>query len=217
MTTDEQDRLKRLRIWQRRTSVTDGTQRNLAQALSELKRISYLLSLPNNIQETAAMIYRQAIKKQIIRGRTIQSIIAATIYMACRQCGIHRSLEDISRTSNLTKKDVARNYRFLQRELDSDTPQVDRNNLITMYVNKLNIPGTTERIAREILTQATKLHLTTGRAPEGITSACIYLACKVTDVHMTQGYLAKTAQITEVTIRNRYKELIKNLDIIIKL
>jgi transcription initiation factor TFIIB len=217
MTSDEQDRLKRLRIWQRRTTVKDGTQRNLSLALSEMKRISYQLNLPTNLQETAAMIYRQAIKKQLIRGRTIQSIVAATIYMACRQCGLHRSLEDISKTANLTKKDVARNYRFLHRELNSEIPQVDRSNLITKFVNNLNLPGSIERIARDILTQATKLQLTTGRAPEGITAACIYLACKLSDVYMTQGNVAKTAQITEVTIRNRYKELVKNLDLTIKL
>jgi transcription initiation factor TFIIB len=182
-----------------------------------MKRISYQLNLPTNLQETAAMIYRQAIKKQLIRGRTIQSIVAATIYMACRQCGLHRSLEDISKTANLTKKDVARNYRFLHRELNSEIPQVDRSNLITKFVNNLNLPGSIERIARDILTQATKLQLTTGRAPEGITAACIYLACKLSDVYMTQGNVAKTAQITEVTIRNRYKELVKNLDLTIKL
>lgn len=217
MSIQEQARLKRLRIWQRRTTISSSTQRNLSQALSELNRMNNKLNLPANVQETAAMLYRQAIKKQLIRGRTIQSIVAAALYMACRQCSIHRSLEDIAKTANLTKKDVARNYRFLTRELNVEIPQYDRQNLISKFVSKVNLPGTTERLARDILTKAQKLRLTTGRSPEGMTAACIYLACKLTGFYMTQGYLAKIAQITEVTIRNRYKELIKNLDLTVRL
>jgi transcription initiation factor TFIIB len=213
MTPDEQARLKRLRLWQRRTKVNDGTQRNLSQALNDLKRISNKLILPTNVQETAAMYYRQSIKKQLIRGRTIQSIVAATIYMSCRQCGVHRSLEDIAKAANLTKKETARNYRFLHKELKPEIPPVNRHNLITKFVNQLQLPGYTEQLARKILKQAANLRLTIGRAPEGISAACIYLACRLTDTPRTQGEIAKAAQITEVTIRNRYKELIKNLEL----
>jgi transcription initiation factor TFIIB len=217
LTPEEQERQYRLRKWQRRTSSNDSAQRNLTHALSEMNRIANKLNLPKNTTETAAMIYRKAINKQLIRGRTIQSVVAAALYMASRQCNVMRSLEDVARAANISRKEAARNYRFLYKELKTDVPPVDRDNLITKFVSKLRITGTTEQLARRILDQANSQKLTIGRAPEGITAACIYIACKLNNEERTQGEIAKTAQITEVTIRNRYKELIKNLIFEVKL
>ena len=217
LTPQEQERQYRLRKWQRRTSSNDSTQRNLTHALSEMNRIANKLNLPKNVTETAAMIYRRAIQRQLIRGRTIQSVVASALYMACRQCNIIRSLEDVARGANITRKEAARNYRFLYKELEQDVPPVDRDSLITKFVSKLRISGTTEQLARQILDEAGDKKLTIGRAPEGITAACIYIACKLNLEERTQGEIAKTAQITEVTIRNRYKELIKNLDFVVEL
>lgn len=211
LTPEEQERQYRLRKWQRRTSSNDSTQRNLTHALSEMNRIANKLNLPKNTTETAAMIYRRAINKQLIRGRTIQSVVAAALYMAARQCNVMRSLEDVAKAANITRKEAARNYRFLYKELKTDVPPVDRDSLITKFVSKLRISGSTEQLARRVLDQANNQKLTIGRAPEGITAACIYIACKLNHEERTQGEIAKTAQITEVTIRNRYKELIKNL------
>ena len=208
---DDEAKIHRLRKWQRRTSVNDGVQRNLTTALSELNRMATKLNLPRNAVETAAMFYRQAIQKKLIRGRTIQSVVAATLYMACRTCGIIRNLDEISRVANITRKEAARNYRLLYKELQPTVPPVDRQNLITKLVNQLKLTGKTEMLARGILNQAAEQKLTIGRAPEGITAACIYISGRLTDEQRTQGEIARTARITEVTIRNRYKELMKNL------
>ncbi len=216
LTPEEQERQYRLRKWQRRTSSNDSTQRNLTHALSEMNRIANKLNLPKSCTETAAMIYRKAINKQLIRGRTIQSVVASALYMACRQCNIIRSLEDVARAAHISRKEAARNYRFLYQELNTDVPPVDRDSLITKFVSKLRISGPTEQLARKILEQAGEKKLTLGRAPEGITAACIYIACKLNQEDRTQGEIAKTAQITEVTIRNRYKELIKNLEFVVE-
>jgi transcription initiation factor TFIIB len=143
-------------------------------------------------------------------------MVAASIYMACRQCRVIRSLEDVATASNISRKEAARNYRFLYNELKTDVPPVDRDNLISKFVSKLRISGLTEQKARQILQEAERQKLTIGRAPEGITAACIYIACKLMEEHRTQGEIAKVAQITEVTIRNRYKELIKSLDFIVE-
>lgn len=137
--------------------------------------------------------------------------------MAARQCNVMRSLEDVAKAANISRKEAARNYRFLYKELKTDVPPVDRDNLITKFVSKLRVSGPTEQLARRILDQANDQKLTIGRAPEGITAACIYIACKLNHEERTQGEIAKTAQITEVTIRNRYKELIKNLNFEVQL
>jgi len=217
LSPEERARLYRLRKWHRRSKVSDSTQRNLAHALSEMSKISYKLNLPKNVVETSSMIYRKAIQNQLIRGRTIQSVAVASIYMACRQCGVIRTLDDVAKAANITKKEAARNYRFLLRELKPDVPQVNPRGYISKIVSKLALNGETERLAMAILNQATKLKLTSGRGPSGIAAACIYISSQLTDERRTQGEIAREAQVTEVTIRNRYKELTHRLDFDISL
>jgi transcription initiation factor TFIIB len=159
------------------------------------------------------MIYRKALKASLIRGRTITSIVGACIYMACRQCGIIRTLEEVAGSSDISKKDAARNYRFLLRELRSNVPQVDTQSYISKIVNKLRLSGETERLAKTILHQASWMKLTSGRGPAGMAAACVYISTRITGDHITQGDVAKQAQVTEVTIRNRYKELVELLDL----
>jgi transcription initiation factor TFIIB len=158
------------------------------------------------------MIYRKALNANMIRGRTIQSIAVACIYLACRQCGVIRSLEDVAGSSNISKKDVARNYRFLLRELRPSVPQVDSQSYISKIVSNLGLIGETERLAKTILHTASLMKLTGGRGPAGMAAACVYISTKLTGDHRTQGDIAKEAQVTEVTIRNRYKELVALLN-----
>ena len=212
LSPEERARLYRLRKWHRRSKVSDSTQRNLAHALSEMSKISYKLNLPRNVIETSSMIYRRAVQKQLIRGRTIQSVAVASIYMACRQCGVIRTLEDVAGAANITKKEAARNYRFLLRELKPSVPQVNPRGYISKIVNKLALSGQTEQLAMAILNQASEMKLTSGRGPSGIAAACIYISSQLTDERRTQGEIAKEAQGTERTIRNRYKELAQRLD-----
>src|SRR5438105_4389504 len=106
-----------LRKWQQRIRVSDATERNLAVALSELAKLCAALRLPKNILETASVIYRRAVKKRLIRGRSIHNVTAAAIYMSCRQCGVPRTLDEIASVSTLNKKDSGRSYRFMLREL----------------------------------------------------------------------------------------------------
>ena len=212
LTLEEQERQHRLRKWQRRTTTSDSVQRNLTQALSELNRITGEMNLPQSVKETAAHLYRKAVTQGLIKGRTIQTVVASAIYMACRQCNVIRSLEDVAKAATISRKEAARNYRYLYKQLEPEVPQVSKDALITKFVSKLKVSGMSEQLCRTIMDQAKKERLTIGRAPEGITAAALYIACRLTEEHRTQGEIAKTAQITEVTIRNRYKELMKNID-----
>ena len=203
--------LYRLRKWHRQSKVSDSTQRNLAHALSEMSRIGSRVNLPRNVLETSSMIYRKALQSQLIRGRTIQSVVVASIYMACRKCGVMRSLEDVAESAGMTKKEAARNYRFLLRELKPTVPQVDPQGYISRLVNKLALTGETERLAMLILNQASEMKLTSGRGPQGMAAACVYISCLLNGERRVQGEIAQEAQVTEVTIRNRYKELAQRL------
>jgi len=207
----------RLRKWQRRIRVSDATERNLAFALSEISKIANNLSLPKNILETASIIYRKAVKERLIRGRSIQGVTAAAIYVACRQCGLARTLEEIAQASNINKKEVGRSYRFLVKELDYFIPPLKPSQYVTKFSNQLTMQGKVEEIAHKILTAAKELKLTSGRGPTGIAAAASYIASVLTGERKTQREIAEIAQVTEVTIRNRYKELVERLQFVISL
>ncbi|UCH70768.1 MAG: transcription initiation factor IIB [Candidatus Bathyarchaeota archaeon] len=201
----------RLRKWQRRIRVSDAMERNLAFALSEMSKIANGLNLPKNILETASVIYRKAVKERLIRGRSIQGVTAAAIYVACRQCGLARTLDEIAQASNINKKEVGRSYRFLVKELDYFIPPLKPSQYITKFSNQLTMQGKVEEIAHKILITAKELKLTSGRGPTGIAAAASYIASVLTGERKTQREIAEIAQVTEVTIRNRYNELVERL------
>jgi transcription initiation factor TFIIB len=207
----------RLRKWQRRIRVSDATERNLAFALSEISKMANTLNLPKNILETASVIYRKAVKEHLIRGRSIQGVTAAALYMACRQCRLARTLDEIAEASSIDKKEVGRSYRFLVKELNYFVPTLKPIHYITKFSNQLSMQGKNEEIAHKTLTVAKNLKLTSGRGPTGIAAAASYIASVLTGERKTQREIAEIAQVTEVTIRNRYKELVERLWFLISL
>lgn len=207
----------RLRKWQRRSKVSGSMERNLAFALSELAKVAFKLNLPRNVLETAAVIYRRTVRMRLIRGRSIQGVAVASLYMACRQCKVIRSLEEVGRAANISKKESGRHYRFLLRKLNAKVPPVEAKSYVSKFVNQFGLSGSVESMSTTILDQAAELRLTSGRGPSGLAAAATYIASTLLGEERTQGEIAKGAHVTEVTIRNRYKELIQKLVIQIEL
>ncbi len=203
----------RMRKWHRRSKVSGATDRNLAFALSELTKISYKLNLPKNVLETASVLYRRVVRQRLIRGRSIQGVAAASMYIACRQCSIIRTLEEVASATHISKKELGRNYRFLLRKIKTKVPPVGPQSYVSKFVNHLILSGDTESIALKILDLAIEMRLTSGRGPAGMAAAATYIASVLTGERRTQGEIARSAQVTEVTIRNRYKELTQKLNI----
>jgi transcription initiation factor TFIIB len=175
------------------------------------------LNLPRNVLETASMIYRKALKKNMIKGRSIVGVVVAALYMACRMCGVLRSLTDVAETSNISRKIAARNYRLLHLKLGLDVPIVKRTGYINRLVSRLRLPGYIEMLSLRLMEEASKNNLTLGRSPAGLAAACIYISGCIMGERLTQHQVALEAQVTEVTIRNRYKELLRNIDIEIQI
>jgi transcription initiation factor TFIIB len=205
--------LYRLRKWHTRTRISDGTERNLAIALASLDRMSSSLSLPRNVRETAAMIYRKAAKIKLTRGRTIDGITAAVLYAACRQCNVPRTLEEISKVSHVKKKEVGRNYRNISRKLELKLLPTVPQDYISRFCSQLTLSSDVQIKAIHILKKATQKELTSGRGPTGMAAASIYISSVLCGERRTQKEVADVAGVTEVTIRNRYKELASKLDI----
>jgi transcription initiation factor TFIIB len=205
--------LYRLRKWQTRTRIIDGTEKNLSIALTSLDRMSSMMNLSRNIRETAAMIYRRAARRKLTRGRTIEGITAAVLYAACRQCNVPRTLEEISKVSQIKKKDIGRNYRGLSRKLKLKLLPTSPQDYVPRFCSQLNLSNDVQIKTTYILKKALNEELTSGRGPTGMTAAAIYIASVLCGERRTQREVAEVAGVTEVTIRNRYKELAYKLDI----
>jgi transcription initiation factor TFIIB len=205
--------LYRLRKWQRRIRVSNATERNLAFALSELDRMASALGLPRTVRETAAVVYRKAVDKNLIRGRSIEGVAAAALYAACRQCSVPRTLDEIGEVSRVSRKEIGRTYRFISRELSLKLMPTSPIDYVPRFCSGLSLKGEVQSRGVEILRQASEKELTSGRGPTGVAAAAIYIASILCGERRTQREVADVAGVTEVTIRNRYKELAEELDI----
>lgn len=199
----------RLRKWNKKMRVSRTGERNLALALSELDRESSRLGLPRSVRENAAVIYRSAAKNNLVRGRSIESVVAASIYMACRRCDIPRTLDEISEASNISKKQIGKNYRFLSRELNIKLKPTSPTDYIPRFASKLDLSGEVQSKAIEIISKSKEKGLINGKGPTGIAASALYVASILLGERKTQKNVAEITGVTEVTIRNRCKELVE--------
>ncbi len=207
----DRNKFFRLRKWQYRIST--AIERNLKLALAELKRVSSFLKLPKSVEEEAAMIYTQAVQKGLVRGRSMESVVAGALYAACRRHEVPRTLEELSEASGIEKKEVGRTYRFVTRELGISILPSNPADYIARFASSLKLSPETQSKAVEILEMAQKRELTSGRGPQGIAAAALYVAALSHGEKRTQREVADVAGVTEVTIRNRYKELLDKLNL----
>jgi transcription initiation factor TFIIB len=199
--------VERLRTWDRRSQVHESTDRNLRQAFSELNRFADKLTVSESVTDKAAYIYRKALERNLVRGRSITAIIAASLYAACRDRQVPRTLKDVAKVSNIKKKDIARSYRLLLKEMDIKMPVVDPSKCVSKIASRAKMSEKTQRKALQILVKAEKARISAGKDPMGLAAAALYVACTLESENITQRDVAEAAGVTEVTIRNRYKGL----------
>ncbi len=203
----------RVRKWHQRIRVSNSAERNLSVALQELNTISSKMGLPRDVRETAALIYRKAVEKNLIRGRSIESIVSASIYAACRQLDMPRTLDEVAKSAELSKKKIGRSYRHLTKELKLNLKPTYPTSYINQFCAKLNLDKSVQQEAENIIRKATELGIISGKGPTGVAAAAIYIAATKLKQPRTQKEIATVAGVTEVTIRNRYKEISKLLGI----
>jgi len=198
--------LRRLRILDTRSHQTH-VDRNLIQAFNELNRLKDKLALSDAVIERAAYIYRKAIEHKLVRGRSISAMIASALYAACRDTETPRTLNDVAEAGNIKRKEIARCYRLLYRELDLKMPVVDPIHCVARISSRLEIAEKTKRYAVKVLKVAQEHEESAGKDPMGLAAAALYLACVKNGEEMTQRDIAEASSVTEVTIRNRCKSL----------
>jgi len=207
----DRQKFYRLQQWQRRVST--AIERNLRLALTEIKRISSNLNLPDSIEEEASRIYTMAVQKGLVRGRSMEQVVAGTMYITCKRNDCPRTLEEISEVTGLDKKEVAKNSRFVARQLNIKVLPVSPVTYIARFASDLKISAATQTKAVKLIEKAQKVGLTSGKSPKGIAAASIYVSSLLNAERKTQSKISEISGVTEVTIRNRYKELVKALDL----
>ena len=213
LTTTMKSTIERLRTWDSRSQVHEPVDRNFRQAFSDLDRLKDKLALSDAVIEKTAYIYRKALDKSLVRGRSIPALIAASLYAACRNTETPRTLTDVANGINIKRKDVARCYRLLLRELDLKRPVVDPSKCVARIASISGLNEKTKRKALEFLDEATRIEVSAGKDPMGLAAAALYLACVMLGENKTQKDIAQAAGVTEVTIRNRYKGLKEELNL----
>jgi len=203
----------RLRRWHIRSRVYASQSRNLSQAMNELQLLSDKLHIASSIQETAAVIYRKALNKDLVRGRSIAAIVAGSLYIACRSAKIPRTLKEFAEVSLRDQKEIARAYRLIAYTLKMKMPINNPIDYITKIAEKAGVSCDVEGLAIRIIRDAKNKHVTMGKDPSGLAAATLYIASKIKKEKITQSHLAKVANVTEVTIRNRTKDLMNSLNL----
>lgn len=206
----------RLRRWQTRSKVHASQDRNLMMAMGELRRLSEKLHIPSSVQEMAAVIYRKALGRGLVKGRTIPAIVAGSLYAACRFTKTPRTLKELAETSLREEKEISRAYRLIVEDLQMEMPIDDPMDYATKIAEKAGVSSDVEGLAIKIIRDAKNNHATMGKDPSGLAAAALYIASRLKKEKMTQKRLAKAAGSTEVTVRNRTKGLMKRLGLVIR-
>ena len=209
LSSRQREKMQRLRTWNERFRTRDSKERNLKQALGEIDRMASALGLPENVRETASVIYRRALDEDLLPGRSIEGVSTAALYAAARQAGTPRSLDEIETVSRVGRMELTRTYRYIVRELNLEVKPADPGSYVPRFASDLDLSEEAGREARQLLEAAKKSGTISGKSPVGLAAAAVYAAALLTNEKVTQSEVSEVADISEVTIRNRYKELLE--------
>jgi transcription initiation factor TFIIB len=199
--------MQRLRTWDFRLKLKTPSDRNLREAFKLLGALKDKLGLSDAVIENTAYLYRKAQQRKFLRGRSMPSVICAATYIACRDLGISKTMKDIAAASNVKQKHIARTYRQLMLELDYTVPNIDPVKYVTKVANKAKLAEKTKRQAISIMQKVTENEISAGKDPMGLAATVLYISCIKTGENISQKEISNAAGVTEVTLRNRFKDL----------
>jgi len=202
---------RRLRIWDQRSKSRSAS--SLTRALTQLNSMKTKLGIPDAVIENAAYIYRKAVAAELTRGRTMSSLISASLYASCRESNTPRTLDDISDAGNVERRILSRDLRTLIRRLELNLNQYDTGSFIVKIANNLKLKERTKRNALDILHRSEKEEITAGKNPIAQAAASLYLACLLNDEKVSQKKFSKTAEVSDVTVRNRVAQIRRTLNL----
>lgn len=204
----------RIKKWQTRLRTSNPGERGLSNVLTKITEVCNNLDLPRNITETSAHIYRNTLKQKFGKNKSILGMTSASIYLACRKCGVSRTITEIAKAAGIEKKQVSKYFRLILRETDeSYIPHPSINKYISKISNKGKFKPYVERLALKLSSEISDSKFSSGKTPAGLAAAYLYIAVVLTSQTIPQKDISDYAEVTEVTVRNRCKEIIQNFTI----
>jgi transcription initiation factor TFIIB len=191
----------------------DSSEKTLSFALGEIDRMASALGLPTDIKEAASLLYRKAVKQNLIKGRSIEELGSAVLYITCRQYRVPRTLKEIAAVSRMPLKKIRRAYIFLLKNLELRLMPPDPRHYIPRFCSELGLSDATREQAIALMRETKDMAAAKGWGPTGTAAAAIYLAANLSGESVLDRDVAKVAGITPITLRTRYKELEKRLKI----
>jgi len=201
------------RIRKKNRWTSSALEHNLNKNLSNLKVISSQLKIPNNIEKEAARIYRECAEKGITRARANDSIIAAVVYLASKLFGIPKTLNEVAEASKLDKFDIARTYKMIIRRLGIKVHNSNPIDFVGRFGSELKLGAKVQTKAVKLLEKIQKKGFDSGKSPTSLAATTLYISALMNNIKVTQKAIAETAGITETTLRQRTKEMLKKLGI----
>lgn len=201
----------KMKKWQTRIRTSTSEERGLSNVLSKITEVASILTLPRMVSETAAHIYRVSARMKVAKSKSIIGMTAASVYLSCRKCGVGRSLKEVARAAGVDKRTVAKYYRLVLKEVVREyvpPPSVDK--YISKLVNTAKIDPKIERLALQLASKTNDTKISSGKAPAGLAAAYVYISSVLLGEHIPQREIAEVAEVTEVTVRNRCRELLDN-------
>ena len=199
--------MQRLRTCDSRVQLSAPSEKSRREAFMLLGTLKDKLGLSDAVIENTAYLYRKAQQRKFLRGRSISGVVCTATYIACRDLGISKTMREIAAASNVKQKNIARVYRQLVREFDYKVPNIDPIKCVARVANNAKLAEKTKRQAINIMQKVTENEISAGKDPMGLAATVIYISCIKTGENITQKEISNVAGITEVTLRNRYKDL----------
>ncbi len=204
----QREKMQRLRTWDERFRTRNHRERNLKQALGEIDRMGSALGLSESVRETASVIYRRALEEDLLPGRSIEGVASATVYAASRQAGTPRTIDEVLAVSRIGNKEFRRTYRYVVRKLGLEVAPADPERYVARFASDLDLEEETASRARDLLATGKEAEVHVGKSPVGLAAAAVYAAARLTGDDLTQSDVSEVTDTSEVTIRNRYQELL---------
>jgi transcription initiation factor TFIIB len=211
LSAKQRRKMSRLRTWDERARAKDSQERNLKQALGEIERMASALGIPENVREMASVIYRRCLDEDLLRGRCIESMTTASLYAAARQAKLPRSMDEFIQVARIEEQPIARAYRYISRELNLKVEPPTATDYIPKVSSNVDASNDNENLAEDLLQTAIEAGEHSGKHPNGLAAAALYAADLLNGRidELTQAELAETADVCEVTIRNRHREILE--------
>lgn len=199
----------KMRKWQARIRTSTSSERSLSNVLSRISEATDILNLPKSVSETAAQVYRTSVRMKVAKSKSIVGMTGASIYLACRKCGVGRTLNEVARAVGAERQAIAKYYRLVLKEVEQGyVPPPSVNKYISKLVNLGKLDPRVERLALMISSKTNDTRISSGKAPAGLAAAYVYISSVLLGTRVPQREIAEVADVTEVTVRNRCREIL---------